>query len=510
MNIGKWMKAMLAAAPFLVGCAALTGCGDFWQAPGGGGNTSFTLTNSGNISVAPDATSSPVTITVTPASTFTGTVTLSCAITSSPTGASSANAPTCALDSTSLTFSTDTAQTTTLTATTQTGTTTGAYNITVTGVSGNVSETTTVCAEVSTSGAGCGSTASTSGDFYILNSDSIAGYSISSGTLTQLSGSPTTFNTGYTPSSMAIDPSGHFLYVATTDGGIFLYDIGSGGALTLQTPSPAISVAADVTSIQVDSSGTWLLIAGNTTGAPILYAWPISKSTGLSTLASGSNPPAVNLVSGGSASGMAISPDNNLVAVAAGTATQTFTFASGDANPLAGNVYTTNAGAGTAVSVAFSPQTSYLYIGQLGVRTTADNSGGLRILPIANDVPGSDPAFSSTYPYPSGGTTPHAILATSAGYVYVANWVGSGTGNITAFQLSSSGPSLTVQSNPVSVGAEPYGLVEDSTGSYVLTANYQGPPYFNSYTFDASGDGQLDPLVYSSAVTNPVAIAAVP
>jgi len=497
MKMGKWSWLLLAAAPLVAGC------GNFWQAPGSSSSSSFTLSNSGNISVSPGSTGTS-TITVTPGSSFTGTVTLSCSVTTTPSSAT--DPTTCSLSSTSLTFSSTSAQTSTLTATTQTGTTLGAYNITVSGVSGSVAATTVVCDEVGTGT--CSTPASTSGNFYILNSSSIAGYSINSGVLTALSGSPTSLPSGVTPYSMAVDPTGSFLYVGT-DEGILLYDIGSGGELTLSA-----SVFSDVTpyALQVDSTGHWLLEASN--NGPTLYAWPISTSTGESTLSSGVNVPARSLVSGGSVGkgGIAISPDNKLVSVAVGLETETFTFTSGTdftgaTNPISSG-YDYRIAKGTAVSVAFGPSTNYLYIGETNVfPSSASNSGGLRIIPIASDVLGTEPSAS---PYQSGGTGPHAILAGSNGYVYVANWVGTSAGNVTAFLLNTTGSTLTLQSNAVATGYLPYGMVKDSTGDFVLVVNYQGSPYFNAYTFDSVTTGKLDSLLTGSTGDGPIAIVAVP
>jgi 6-phosphogluconolactonase (cycloisomerase 2 family) len=490
-----------------MGVPLLAGCKGFWD-PIGGSN--FALSNSGSITVSPGATSGNTsTITVTPSDSFTGTVALTCAVTTSISGGTSA--PTCSLSPTSASITSTTAVTSTLTATTTSSTTTGAYQITVTGTSGSVSETTSVCVEVTSSSGTCSSTASSSGGFYILNAATIAGFSIKAGVLTPMSGSPTALPTGVTPWAMAIDPTGSFLYVSTNVG-IYLYTIGSGGSLTLYSPIPVIG---DITAyaIQVDTSGQWLLDASNPVGVPMLYAYPINPTTGVLTLASGYNPPNVTLQSTGSVSprGIAISPDNTLVAVAVGTATQTFTFAAGHGNtgttsPFTGTVYTTPA-KGTAVSVAFGPGTSFLYIGETGIFNSNSNSGGLRIIPINSHVVGSD----SSGPYQSGGTGPHSILAAPNGYVYVANWVGSGTGNITAFLLNtSSGPSLSVQSNAVATGAEPYGLVEDSTDSYVLAVSNGGSPLFDAYTFDANTTGQLDLSFTGSTGSSPIAIVAVP
>src|ERR1035441_1530062 len=157
MNIGKWARLMLAAAPLLAGCKG------FWDAPG---SNSFTLSNSGNLSLSPGAISGETaTITVTPANSFTGAVALTCAVTTAPSGATSPT--TCSLSPTSVTISSTTAQTSTLTADTTISTTAGSYGITVTGTSGSASQTTSLCAEVTSSsgtctatGGNCASTAS--------------------------------------------------------------------------------------------------------------------------------------------------------------------------------------------------------------------------------------------------------------------------------------------------------------------------------------------------------------
>jgi hypothetical protein len=499
MKMGKWARLLLAAAPLVAGC------GDFWQAPGSS-SSSFTLSNSGNISVSPGSTGTS-TITVTPGSSFTGTVTLSCSVTTTPSSAT--DPTTCSLSPSSLTFSSTSAQTSTLTAATQTGTTLGTYDITVSGVSGSAAATTVVCVEVGTGT--CSAPASTSGNFYILNSSSIAGYYINSGVLTQLTGSPISLPSGYTPYSMAVDPTGRFLYVGTSEG-ILLYDIGSGGELTQDTSVNLVDVTPNA--LQVDSTGHWLLDASNTSGQPTLYAWPISTSNGESTLSSGVNVPARYLVSGGNVGvgGLAISPDNKLVSVAVGSETQTFTFTSGTdftgaTNPISSG-FDFRTAKGTAVSVAFGPSTNYLYIGETNVfPSSSSNSGGLRIIPITSDALGTEPSAS---PYQSGGTGPHAIVAGSNGYIYVANWVGTSAGNITAFLLNTTGPTLTMQSNAVATGYVPYGMVKDSTGDFVLVVNNQGSPYFNAYTFDSATTGKLDSSLTGSTGIGPVAIVAVP
>jgi hypothetical protein len=341
---------------------------------------------------------------------------------------------------------------------------------------------------------------------------SIAGYSINSSTLTALSGGTTDMPTGTTSAwAMAVAPSGNYLYVSTNNG-ILIYTIGSGGTLTLNTSGSL----GDLTSyaLEVDSTGQWLLDASNTTAGPVLYAWPISASTGLPATFSISDIPGLQLSAGNSVGegGIAISNDDKLVAVAAGNATYTVPFTAGNgtittAGPF-GTAYKTTAKSGaTAISVAFESSSSpkFLYIGETGDFTS---SGGLRMIPIASDVPGTEP---STSPYPSGGTGPHAILANSNGYVYVANYGGTGAGNVTAFLVNASIPSLTVQSSPAVTGDEPLGMAVDNTGDFVIVINSQGTSPVDAYTFDATTTGLLDAVsLTGSAGSNPVAIVAVP
>ena len=505
MKIGRW-AGLLAAAMLLAGC------GNFWQAPGGNG-ASFTLTsNPTSITMSTTAASTGTsTISVTPASTFTGTVTLTCAVTSAPSGVSSSNYPTCGLSPTSLTFSSATAQPSTLTTTNSSSPATGGYVVTVTGASsGVVAETTTVCVVV---GSGtCSSSASTSGKFYILSNVTgttfqVVSYSITSGQLTALSSPAALSGQAY---SMAIDPTGNFLYVGT-NGGILLYKIGSGGTLTLNQSWISTNTDPSAYALAVDSTGQWLLDASNS--GPTLYAYPISPSTGLSTLGSNINVPSKLLISGGSVGvgGLAISPDKSLVAVAVGSATQTVTFSAGSGgngsvSPFTGTVSTTTA-KGTAVSVAFDTQTRFLYIGETGVPALS-TSGGLRMISITSDVPGNDVSGS---PYASGGTNPHAILTSSNGYVYVANYQGTGNGVVTEFLLSASTPSLTQQSNTVSTGVAPYGMTVDSTGDFVLVVNNQGTSPLSAFTFDATTTSKLDPYSLSGSLgAGPVAIVAAP
>jgi 6-phosphogluconolactonase (cycloisomerase 2 family) len=146
--------------------------------------------------------------------------------------------------------------------------------------------------------------------------------------------------------------------------------------------------------------------------------------------------------------------------------------------------------------VAVDPSNRLLYIGEADA---VSSSGGLRAFTIGSggaltEITGS--------PLASGGTGPRAILPKSTGdYVYVANWSGTSTGNITGFEIAADGSSysLTQLSSSVSTGIEPVGLVEDSSDQFVLAVSEGGSPYLDAYYFDTSTAGQLDTTITSSA-----------
>ena len=339
-----------------------------------------------------------------------------------------------------------------------------------------------------------------SGIFFVLNQGThqIAAYSIVSGVLTPATGSP--FTVAAAPYSVAISPSGNLMYVGTSLG-IYLYSIGSGGALTLANSSSVIS--SDVaTTMQVDSTGAWLLEAGPNLAD--LIAVPVSPTTGIpsATIEQKIQLPAATVQQ------LVLSQDNTHIFVALGSAgTEEVVFAAANAAPFGNvtNIPIVNT-AGAAVSVAVDPQNRLFYVGETAA-TSSTNSGGLRVFNYntLTEVSGS--------PYATGGLAPYSIAPTNHGtnsgdYVYVANRNVSGntSGNISGFAITTTGTtySLTANASTASTGTTPLSLTEDSTGNYLLVVDSGGSPDLEAYIFDTTTAGKLDSTISSSTGTDPV------
>jgi 6-phosphogluconolactonase (cycloisomerase 2 family) len=351
------------------------------------------------------------------------------------------------------------------------------------------------------SSGGGGSTTSSSGIFYVANrqTSQIAGFSINSGAVTELSGSPYVIPAA--PVALAITPSNAFLYASTANG-IYVYGIASDGALTLANSSSPIS-ADPAQTMQVDSTNSWLIEA--VSGTANVYAIALNASTGGTAATTEQFVALPNTA----IQQLVISPDNLHVFIAMGAGgTATIPFTSGNKNPLGtvGNIPVVNA-AGAALSVAVDPSDRLFYIGETAA-TSGSDTGGLRVFDLSmfKEITGS--------PFASQGLAPYSILPLSTGdYVYVANRQvsGSSTGVIAGFTIGSANSvySLTALGSTFSAGTNPQSMVEDNSDTFVLVADFGGNPDLKGYTFDTTNAGYLDAVISSTTGTDPVEANAI-
>jgi 6-phosphogluconolactonase (cycloisomerase 2 family) len=338
------------------------------------------------------------------------------------------------------------------------------------------------------SGGGTGSTTyvyvtnvSTSG-----TGGTITAYSLTSGVLTALSGSPITLSG--TPNSIVVAPNNAFLYVGT-DLGVFLYTIGTDGTLTEGNNSTVVYVGpTQPISVAVDSTSSWLLVADQpTAGAPNTVevdAIPVPPTTGIPPSQSAYS---VTMTAAG-VNQMIMAPANNNLFLALGAnGTEAIGFnAASTATPFGSQVAISphNKG-GVDSAVAVDPTSAYLYATEApATATTSAAANILRVIPVSN--------LSTDTTYQTG-IGPSAILADPTGaYVYVTN---NNDNTITGFSTTASTTSLTLAAlsgSPFPTGKAPAGIAEDSTKSYILEIGSGASPNLWLYNFDATTAGTLD------------------
>jgi hypothetical protein len=360
---------------------------------------------------------------------------------------------------------------------------------------------------------GSGGGGTKSGVFYVLNQKTaqIVGYTIASGStsLTAVPNSPYTLGTTV-PYSLAISPNGGFLYLGTVVG-IFVYSVGSDGALTILNGGQVISSDFAFT-MKVDPSGSWLIDAISGIGA--VNAIPLDPTTGL--VLSGATEQSVSVPSTAvrrvtMTEAGAANPYVFVAMGAGGTAVVPFTAANTDPFGTVSVIKPINTTTGGSIAVAVDLSRQLLYVGET-VAVSGTNPGGLRVFTI-----GANSAMTeiSGSPYPSGGVGPATILPTSS-YVYVANSsvTGSTTGNIQGFAITTTGSVYSLTSvSTIAAGVSTIAMDEENTGTYLLAVNSSGSPDLNIYTFDATTAGKLDSYATASTGSDPVqpvAVVAVP
>jgi 6-phosphogluconolactonase len=348
-------------------------------------------------------------------------------------------------------------------------------------------------------------TGGSSGYVYVTNAGgTMAEYSLSSGVLTGLSGSPISISVP--PTSVVAAPNNAFLYVGTTTG-IFMYTINSDGTLTEgnndtviflnQNLATGTSTLASVKSMVVDATSSWLIIAYQ--GSDEIDALSIDPTTGLANSTQAF--PATATYNNDPNPQLAISPANNQVFVALGTGgTNAFGFnanATGTTSPWAGGNRVAIALAPTSVSanaVAVDSSSKYLFVAESASSTTSP-AGMVRVISTASPA---NPDLDDE----TTGVSPSAVLADLTGaYVYVTN----GTdGTISGFSLNTTTQKLTSLGTATPSEQSPVALVEDSSKSYVIDVGNGNNPNLWLYSFDASSAGVLDVgSTRSTSSTNP-------
>jgi len=342
---------------------------------------------------------------------------------------------------------------------------------------------------------GNGPSPTTGGDYvYVANqtTQTVAAYSIASGTLSAISGSP--YVLSFAPTAAVVNPANTLLFVAGVNGGvgyIASYSIASNGALSLLTTN-SIGLA-DPISMDVSPDGQWLMgLDGN---GLTVDQYKIDASTGALTLGNGQT----YFISNATIVPRAIkfSPGGNFIFAAVGTAgdlifpfnTTTGAVSSPGRLSLAANV--------SDNALAVSPSGNTLYIARSG------SNGGLAAYSINSS--GVLQALT-TNPYPAG-SQPFSVVVTSDGTgVYVAN---QSDATISGYAISSTGTATAISGSPYPNVSAPSALAIDRTGKYLLSISNAGSPDVTLFSFDATVTGKLNTVASTSTGTDPTGPIAI-
>ncbi|MDQ2901594.1 MAG: beta-propeller fold lactonase family protein, partial [Acidobacteriota bacterium] len=195
------------------------------------------------------------------------------------------------------------------------------------------------------------------------NDNNLSGYAINAvtGALTPVPGSP--FAAGFLPTTLAVDPTGKFVYVVNY---AFASDSVSGyainpatGTLTPVPGSPFPTAGQNPRSIAVDPTGKFVYVANQQSDSVSGYA--INAATGTLTPIAGSP-----FAGGSNPSGVAVDPTGKLVYVAnfsnngvGSVSAFTVNGATGALTPVAGSPFAAGSG---PVYVAVDPTGKFVYV----------------------------------------------------------------------------------------------------------------------------------------------------
>ncbi len=338
---------------------------------------------------------------------------------------------------------------------------------------------------------------------YVVNTGdkTVSAYTINqnSGVLTQISGSP--YTGGYNPQAVVANPTGPYLYVVSRGkqfptfyypSRVFTYTIGAGGKLTLDPNSPA-TAGKYPSSIAIDPTGRYLYVT-NTLGDDV-SAYTINQSNGLPTpvpagACGSSDDPSNCFAAGGQPHSVTVDPTGRYVYVTNwytdNVSAYTINQATGGLTTVAGSPF---AGVGLYVqSVAVDPTGRYVYVTNYNV----DNVGGVLMYAI-NQVSGALAAVAAgpcgTTPDPhnciGAGTVASAIAVDPLGrYVYVTN---HDSNNVSAYTIGAGTALAQVSGSPFGAGSGPASVAVDPTGRYVYVVNHGGDDTISAYTLGAGG-----------------------
>ena len=314
-----------------------------------------------------------------------------------------------------------------------------------------------------------------------------------SGILTQLVISP--ISAGQAVQSLAMHPSGKYLYAANTgESDISVFTISASGSLT---EGKRTTAGTAPTLLAMDSAGSFLYV-GNS-GSYNISVFSIGSD---GTLTAVGSPFPIGMIP----INMKVSPSGNVLYVTgAGTGgidppgiIQAFSLNQGVATPLSTSPYFTGNG---PYGLQISSSGSVLY-----TANKLDNS-------ISEFTINSDGSLAIISGSPIGETYagPVSLLIDKSGtYLYVANQ-SSSPGNLAAYTIASDGSLTLLSTSPFGTGPNPSVIADDPGGKYLFVGNQASSSgTIESFSLDTSSGTLTTVDTYTITGGSPKSIVVTP
>ncbi len=290
-----------------------------------------------------------------------------------------------------------------------------------------------------------------------------------SGILTLLSFSPVTAGPGV--HAVLVHPSKKFLYAANSGevptGDVSLYTVSTAGVLTEMTPRAQAGTTPSL--LAIDSTGSYLYV-GNI-GSEDISVFSIDGTSGvLTAVPQLGGAPTARL--GIAPLNMALAPSGNVLYVTGGGVPNGFIEVFSISAGVLTFVETVQPG-GNPYGLAIDPSGAHLYTANFSDNTISEftiNSDG-----TLTEISGSP--LGETY------SSPVALLIDKSGkYLFVAN---QGSANVAAYTLGSDGGLAVLSNSPFATGTNPSVIASDPRGNYLFVGN-QSSPSIESFSLNTS------------------------
>jgi len=332
---------------------------------------------------------------------------------------------------------------------------------------------------------------------YVANSgdNTISQYTIdaTTGALTQKAAATVASISGLTnstPSSVTVDPSGKYAYVANS-GSEFIsqFSIGAGGGLVPMNPPTVQSgnAGSGPISVTVDPMGRYVYAANSNENTVSLF----TIASGGSLLFVTTFPSITGATWPGPVS-VTVDPTGKYVYVVNQSSNFISQYTIGVGGALAAMVPPTVTTGTNPVSITIDPTGKYAYVANYGSDTISQyNIGSVTPGALTPMAPATVGGVSTQLSFPTS-----IAIDPSGTYAYVAN--GSGV-----YLYSITNGALTDNMNPKTIltgGTTPRSITVDSSGKFVYVAN-QGDSTISQFTIGAGGTLST-PTITSGAVNS--------